>query len=37
MTFTYANLSDIDIMVTDKQLPSEIMLEAEKHGVRIIY
>lgn len=37
MTYTYANLSDTDILVTERQLPSEILIEAEKHGVRIIY
>ena len=36
MTFTYGNLKDIDILVAEKQLPDEIIHEAEKYGVQII-
>lgn len=36
MTFTYSNLEEIDILVTEKQLPSDIMNEALKHGVLLI-
>lgn len=36
MTYTYGNLKDIDILVAEKQLPDEIVHEAEKYGVQII-
>lgn len=35
MPFTYANLEDIDIWVSEKPLESEIMTEAYKFGVKI--
>lgn len=37
MTFTYANLEDIDILVTEKQPPEDILKEAEKCGVEVIF
>ncbi len=37
MTFTYAKLEDVNILVTEKQPPAEIVNEAQKHGVQIIY
>lgn len=37
MTFTYANFEDIDVLVAEKELPPEIMREAEKYGIQIIY
>lgn len=37
MTFTYAHLEDLDILVAEKPLPEEIMAEAKKSGVRIIF
>ncbi len=37
MTFTYANLEDIDILVTEKRPQEDMLSEAEKHGVKILY
>ncbi|WHH61533.1 DeoR/GlpR family DNA-binding transcription regulator [Petroclostridium sp. X23] len=36
MTFTYANLEDIDVLVCERPLPADIKAEAEKYGVRIL-
>lgn len=37
LPYTFASLSDIDIIVTDKKLPKDIEMEAERSGVSIIY
>jgi len=37
MTFTYANLEDIDIWVAEKTPPADIMEEAEKCGVQVMF
>ena len=34
--FTYANLKDIDVLVAEDPLPSEIIRQADKYGVQII-
>jgi DeoR/GlpR family transcriptional regulator of sugar metabolism len=34
--FTYADLKDIDVLVAEGPLPSEVIHEAEKYGVQII-
>lgn len=36
MTFTFANLEEVDVLVTEKPLPPEIETEAKKYGVQII-
>lgn len=37
MTFTYANLKELDILATEKQLPEEILAETRKFGIRTIF
>ena len=37
MMFPYANLNSFNYIVTERRLPDEIMLEAERNGVKIIY
>lgn len=36
LAFTYANLEDIDVLVSEKELPPEIEAEAKKYGVEIL-
>ena len=36
MPYTFCDFSDVDIIVTDKVLPNEILAEAQKHNVEII-
>ncbi len=36
LTFTFASLKDIDVLICDKEMPQEIKNEAEKHNVRLI-
>jgi DeoR/GlpR family transcriptional regulator of sugar metabolism len=35
MPFTYANLKDINVWISEKPLPGSIKTEAEKHGVKL--
>lgn len=36
LTFTFASLEDIDILVCDAQMPDEVLCAAEKCGVQIV-
>ncbi|MCX7709747.1 MAG: DeoR/GlpR family DNA-binding transcription regulator [Clostridia bacterium] len=37
LPFSFAALEDVDVIITDKKLPDEIMNEASKHGVKVVW